>query len=99
MDSLSRSRTKVRERRAELKKGLEEIGKRLRPTEMAENILTLFDAEQGFISRMASAIRQNPLAATALLAGAGWLYKQGNDGRRPRKRHAKVTPITKETHP
>ena len=86
MKSLAKARSDARASRAELTRNLHDIRRRLSPPELAADALAMVDPELNFLGRVQSGIKRNPLLASVLLAGAGWLFSdtlraRGSNGR------------------
>ena len=86
MKSLAKARSDARSSRAELTKNFQDIRRRLSPSQLTADALAMVDPELTFLGRVQSGIKRNPLFASVLLAGAGWLFSdtiraRGNSGR------------------
>ena len=73
MKSLQHSIDEARASRAELQDSLRDVGKRLTLPELAEDALRALDPKLTILGRVKTGIQRQPLFASALLAGAGWL--------------------------
>ncbi len=80
MNSLIQINDDARARRAQLAKSFQEVRHRLSLPQLAEDALIGLDPRLGFLGRVKSGIKHNPLLAAVLLAGAGWLVSDASQG-------------------
>jgi hypothetical protein len=68
----------VRHRREALRGTLLELQTRLRPPQIAEDLLQYVDGDLSFLGRIQARIKHNKLLALGVLAGIGWLAGGSN---------------------
>ncbi len=80
MNSLIQIKDDARARRAQVTKSFQEVRDRFGLPQLAEDALAALDPKLGFLGRVKSGIKRNPLLAAVLLAGAGWLVSDASQG-------------------
>ena len=83
MTSLRELEREAEVRRADLDAAFRDLRKRLTLPGLADEAAALLDPGRARLVPAYSAVKRHPMLAAALLAGAGWLFKQGLH-RRPR---------------
>lgn len=89
----------VKGRRKAMMKSIDEVRGRLTLPQLTEDAISLLDPDLIFPRRVQSAVRNKPLVAALLVAGAGWLVASGGNGgekpvARPRRGSAFTSPST-----
>ena len=92
MTSLEEARSKARAKRKELTKTLTAVRGRLNVKDLTQDALTVLDPELQILGHVKTRVKQYPLLAGALVAGAAWLAGggTGTNGTSPGRRRGKI---------